>query len=106
LENIRGNRGDVLIWVVVNKTIDSMVHLIANLVADKLDIEVPYNPHSICSKVLHHAYYSTVARFVKEELTVLWLIGFHEKVLILLLYNCIFDAIISCMKDILMKQDA
>jgi hypothetical protein len=45
LENIWGNIGDGFIWVFVDKTTDSMGHFIANLVAGKLDIEVPSNPH-------------------------------------------------------------
>jgi hypothetical protein len=42
--------------------------LIANLVAGKLDIEVPSNSHLICSKVLHHTNHFTVARSVNDGL--------------------------------------
>jgi hypothetical protein len=57
---------------------------IANLVAGKLDIEVPCNPHLICSKILHRTNHSAVARFVNHVFKVLWPTGAHEeKVLIL-----------------------
>jgi hypothetical protein len=52
------------IWVAVDETTDSVNRFITNCVAGKLDIEVPSNPHLICSKVLHHTNHSTVARFV------------------------------------------
>jgi hypothetical protein len=51
------------------------VSFIANLVARKLDTEVPSNPHFICSKVLHNTNHSTVARFVNDELKALWPTG-------------------------------
>jgi hypothetical protein len=76
--------GDAFIWVAVNETTDSMGCFIANLVAGKLDIEVPYNPHLICSKVLRHIDHSTVSGFVSDGLKILWPTGVHEeKVLIL-----------------------
>jgi hypothetical protein len=70
LENIKGNIGDAFIWVAVDKT-DSMGCFITNLVAGKLDIEVPSNPHLICSKVLHHTNHSAIARFVNDGLKML-----------------------------------
>jgi hypothetical protein len=70
-------------WVAVDETTDSVGHFIANLVAGKLDIEVPSNPYLICSKVLHHTNHSTVARFVNDGLEFLWPTGVHEKLLIL-----------------------
>jgi hypothetical protein len=60
-----------------------MGQFIMNLVAGKLEIEVPSNPHLICSKVLHRSNHTTVARFVNDDLKVLWSIGVHDKVLIL-----------------------
>jgi hypothetical protein len=71
LENIRGNIGDAFIWVAVDETTDSVGHFITNFVAGKLDIEVPSNPHFICSKILHHTNHPTVARFLDDRLTVL-----------------------------------
>jgi hypothetical protein len=83
LENITGNIGDALIWV-VNETTDPMGCFIMSLVAGKLDTEVPSNPHLFYSEVLHHTYHSTVARFVNDGLKVLWPTGIREeKVLIL-----------------------
>jgi hypothetical protein len=68
----------------VDETTDSTGHFIVNLVAGKLEIEVPSNPHLIFSKVLHHSNHSTVAGFVNDRLKVLWSVGVHkEKVLIL-----------------------
>jgi hypothetical protein len=52
LENVCGNVGDTVTWVAVDKTTDSVDRIIANLVASKLDIEVPSNPHVIYFKVL------------------------------------------------------
>jgi hypothetical protein len=76
--------GGAFIWVVVNKTTDSVGCFIMSLVAGKLDIEVPSNPHLVFSKVLRHTYHSTVARFANDGLKVLWLTRVHEeKVLIL-----------------------
>jgi hypothetical protein len=66
LENTGGNIGDSFIWVFVDETTDSVGRFTANLVAGKLDIKVPSNPHLICSKVLHHANHSTIARFVYD----------------------------------------
>jgi hypothetical protein len=48
----------------VDETTDSVGRFIANLVTGKLDIEVPSNPHLICSKVLHRTNHSTVVKFV------------------------------------------
>jgi hypothetical protein len=60
-------------------------------VAGKLYPEVPSNPHSICSKVLHRTIHSTVERFVNDGLKVLWLAGVHEeKVLILCSDTAVF----------------
>jgi hypothetical protein len=67
LEDTKGNTGDAFIWVAVDKT-DSMGCFITNLVAGKLGIEVPSNPHLICSKVLHHTNYCAIARFVNDGL--------------------------------------
>jgi hypothetical protein len=53
-------------------------------VAGKLDTEIPSNPHFICSKVLHHTDYSTVAKFVNDGLKALWPTGVHE---VLILYS-------------------
>jgi hypothetical protein len=64
LEKIRCNKGDALIRVAVDETTDSVGRFITNLVAGKLDIEVPSKPHLVCSKVLHHTNHSTVAKFV------------------------------------------
>jgi hypothetical protein len=70
--------------VAVDETTDSVGSFIANLVAVKLDTQVPSNPHLICSKVLHHTYHSTVARLLNDGLKLLWSTGVHEaKVLIL-----------------------
>jgi hypothetical protein len=63
-ENIRGDIGDAFIGVDVDKTTNSVGHFNVYLVAGKLDIEVPSNPHLVCSSVLHHTNHSTVARFV------------------------------------------
>jgi hypothetical protein len=63
-----------------------VVRFIANFVAGKLDIEVPSNPHLICSKVLHHKNHSTLARFVKDGLKMLWPTGVHEEN-VLILYS-------------------
>jgi hypothetical protein len=68
LESRRGNIGDAFVWVAVDETTDSMGHFIINHVAGKLDMEVLSNPHSICSKVLHHTNRSTVATFVIDGL--------------------------------------
>jgi hypothetical protein len=58
-------------------------HFIANLVAGKLGIGVPSNPHLVCSKVLHHIDHSTVARSFND--------GVHEeKVLVLYSYAVAF----------------
>jgi hypothetical protein len=62
----------------VNETTDSVGLFIDSLVAGKLDIEVPHNPHLICSEVLHHINHSTLARFVS------WPTGVHE---VLILYS-------------------
>jgi hypothetical protein len=64
------------------ETTDPVGRFIANLVAGKLDIEVPSNPHLIHSTVLHHTNHFTVARLVNDRLKVLWP-TVHEKVLIL-----------------------
>jgi hypothetical protein len=50
----------------------------------ELDVEVPCNPHLICSKVLHHTNHSTAARFVNDGLKVLWPAGVHEKKVLIL----------------------
>jgi hypothetical protein len=84
LENKRGNIGNAFIWVAVDETTDSMGRFIVNLVAGKLDIEVPSNSYLICSKILHHTNLSAVAGFVNDRLKVLWPTAVHkEKVLIL-----------------------
>jgi hypothetical protein len=84
MKNIRSNIGDAFIWVVVDETTDCVCRFIANLVAGKLDTEVPSNPHLVCSKVLHHSNHSTVARFVNDGPKLLWPARVHEeKVLIL-----------------------
>jgi hypothetical protein len=83
LENIRGNIGDAFIWVAMDETTDSVGRFSPNLVARKLDTEVPSNPHLICFKVMHHTNHSTAARFVNDGLKLLWPTGVHEKVLIL-----------------------
>jgi hypothetical protein len=70
----------------VDETTDSASRFTANLVAGKLDIEVPSNTHFICSKFLHHTNYSTVAIFVNDGLKVLRPIGVHEKK-VLVLYS-------------------
>jgi hypothetical protein len=70
----------------VDETTDSVSSFIPNFVAGKLDIEVPSNPHLICSKVRHLTNHSTVARFVNDELKVLWPTGVHEKK-VLILYS-------------------
>jgi hypothetical protein len=74
-------------WVAVEETMDSMGRFIMNLVAGKLDIEVPSNPHLICSKVLHHTSHSTIARFVNDRLKVLWPTGVHEEKVLILYSN-------------------
>jgi hypothetical protein len=67
-----------------DKTTDSLGRFIANLAADKLDNEVPSNPHLVCSKVLRHTNNSTVARYANDGLRELWPTGVHwENVLIL-----------------------
>jgi hypothetical protein len=78
-ENIRSNIGDAFIGVAMNETTDSVVRFIANIVAGKLDIEVPSNTHLICSKVLHHTNHSTVARYVNDGLNVLWPMEFTRR---------------------------
>jgi hypothetical protein len=65
LENIRGNRGDAFIWVAVDE-MTSVGCCILNLVAGKLDTEVPSNPYLICSEVLHHINHSTAARTAND----------------------------------------
>jgi hypothetical protein len=67
----------------VDKT-DSMGCFITNLVAGKLDIEVPFNPHLICSKVLHNTNHSAVAIFVNDGLNMLWPTRVHEKKVLIL----------------------
>jgi hypothetical protein len=42
LENMRATIGDAFTWVAVDETTDSMGRLIANIVAGKLGIEVPF----------------------------------------------------------------
>jgi hypothetical protein len=79
LENIRGNTGDAFMQVAVYKTMDSVGCFIENLVAGKLDTEVPSNPHLICSKVLHHTNHFTVARSVNDGLKTLWSTRVHEE---------------------------
>jgi hypothetical protein len=86
VENIRGNIGDAFIRVSVVETADSMGRFITNLMAGKLNIEIPSNPHFICSEVLHHINHSTVARFVNDGLEVLWPPGVYEKK-VLFLYS-------------------
>jgi hypothetical protein len=68
LENVKGSIGDAFIWVDMEETTDSLCCFIANLVADKLDIEVPSNPGLVCSKVLRHTNNSTVARYANDGL--------------------------------------
>jgi hypothetical protein len=63
-----------------------MRHFIANLAAVELDIEVPSNPHFICSKDLHHTNHSTVARLVNDGLKVLWPTRVHRET-VLILYS-------------------
>jgi hypothetical protein len=65
----------------VDETTDSVGRFIASLAGGNLhvDIEVPSNPHLICSKVLHHTNHSTVARFVNDGLKMLWPTGVHEE---------------------------
>jgi hypothetical protein len=70
----------------VDETTDSMCHFIVNLVAVKLDIEVPSNPHFICPKDQHHINYSTVAKFVNDGLKVLWPTRVHMN-MVLFLYS-------------------
>jgi hypothetical protein len=83
-ENVRCHIGDAFMWVAVDETMDSMGCFITNLVAGKVDIAVPSNPHLICSRVLHHTDYSTVARFMNDRLKLLWPTRIQEeKVLIL-----------------------
>jgi hypothetical protein len=87
LENIRGNVGDAIIWVAVDEKTDSMGRFFANLVAGKLDIEVPSNPHLIFSKVLHHKNHSTVALFVNDGLKVMWLAGVLEETVVIFVFR-------------------
>jgi hypothetical protein len=61
-----------------------MGRFIVNLVAGKLDTEVPSNPHLICSQVLHHTNHSTVARFVNDRFKVLRPTGVHKESVLLL----------------------
>jgi hypothetical protein len=68
LKNMRGNKRDACIGVTVGEIMNSMGSFFANLVAGKLGIELPSNPHLICSKVLHHTNHSTVARFSNDGL--------------------------------------
>jgi hypothetical protein len=70
----------------VDETTDSVDPFTAKLVAGKLDNEVPSNPYLICSKILHHTNYSTVATFVNDGLKVWWPTGVHE-VKMLILYS-------------------
>jgi hypothetical protein len=61
-----------------------MCRFITDLVAGKLDIEVPSNLCLICSKVLAHRNHFTLARIVNDGLKMLWSTRIHEeKVLIL-----------------------
>jgi hypothetical protein len=71
-KTVGGNIGDAFICVAVDEKMDSMDCFITNLVAGKLNTEVPSNPHLICSKVLYHTNYSTAATFVNDTLNVLW----------------------------------
>jgi hypothetical protein len=57
-----------LLWP--KQRIDYVGCFIANLMAGKLDIKVPSDPHLICSKVLNHANQSTVARFQNGEIKI------------------------------------
>jgi hypothetical protein len=75
-----GNIGGAFIWIVVDETTDSVDPFFANLLAGKLDFEVPSNPHLACYKVLYHVHNSTVARFMNERLKLLWPTGIHGEV--------------------------
>jgi hypothetical protein len=81
LGNIKGNIGDAFtcIWVAADETIDPVDRFITNLVAGKLDIEVPPNPDLTCYKVLYYTYHSTVAIFVNNGLKLFWPTGIHEE---------------------------
>jgi hypothetical protein len=65
----------------VDEKTDSVGRFIANLSFGKLDIEVPSNPHSICSKIPDNTNHSTAARFVNDELKLLWPARIHEEML-------------------------
>jgi hypothetical protein len=84
LENVRCNIGDAFIWVAVDETMDSVGRFIANIVAGKLDIEVPSNSHLICSNVLHDTNHSTLERFVNDGIKLLWPNGDHEEQVVIL----------------------
>jgi hypothetical protein len=57
-------------WFAVNEIMSSVVCFTVNLVAGKLDIEVPSNPHLICSRLLDHTDLFTAAGFVSDGLKV------------------------------------
>jgi hypothetical protein len=81
---MRGHIGDAFMWVAVDETTDSVGRFIVNFVEAMLDIDVPSNPHLICSQIMHHTNHSTVARFVNDGLKALLPTGANdEKVLIL-----------------------
>jgi hypothetical protein len=104
LENIKGNIGDAFIWVAVDETMDSVGRFIANIVAGKLDTEVPSNPHLICSQVLYHKNHHTVARFMNDKIKVLWPTGVHEeKVLTNFVFSCcgIYAESCNCVESVL-----
>jgi hypothetical protein len=85
-ENIRGKIGDAFIMVAMDEMTDSVGPFIANLVAGKLDIEVPSNSHFICSKFCTIQIIPFLQDLRMMDLRVLWPTGFYEeKVLILYL---------------------
>jgi hypothetical protein len=69
-ESVRGDIGEAFIWLAVNEGMASIVHIIAEIFAGKLDVEIPSNPHLICSRVWDRTNHSTVAGLVNDGLKV------------------------------------
>ena len=72
MARIRIELGNGYVWALVDESTDSLGHYVANLPVGRLDSSKFYAPFLVSVKMLEATNHSTVARFVNEGLSKLF----------------------------------
>ncbi|KAI1697669.1 hypothetical protein DdX_18364 [Ditylenchus destructor] len=69
MERIKQDIGESFVWVSVDETTDILGRFVANLLVGRLDETGFHAPHLIAVKMLEETNFSTVSRYVNNELS-------------------------------------